>query len=158
MLERTWKTIEGETQDVAAVLTELSKGPAREIHIGSDSQQNGKWTELVTVIAVLEPGKGGRASYTRERLPRIKSLRERLMREVWSSVTAAIQVNGIIPEFWNMTVHIDANPNLRFKSSAYIKELTAMVVSQGFKAVLKPEAWCASHTADHVVKHKVMGL
>jgi hypothetical protein len=29
-----------------------------------------------------------------------------------------------------------------------------MVVAHGFNAVLKPDAWCASHVADHCVKHK----
>lgn len=157
MLEKVWKTIDGETVDVTAVLTAIANGPERQLHIGSDSQQNGRFTEMVTVIAVLDPSKGGRAFYTTEKLPRIKHLRERLMREVWASVTAGLQVSGIIPQSWEMTVHIDANPNVRFKSSSYVKELTAMVVSQGFKAILKPEAWCASHAADHVVKNKVIG-
>jgi hypothetical protein len=38
------------------------------------------------------------------------------------------------------------------KSSAYVQELEGLVVGQGFKALIKPESWAASHAADHVVR------
>lgn len=157
MLDRTWKTIEGKViRDVPEIFREaMSYG--KEVHVGSDSQQNALFTEFVTVVVVLTPGKGGRAFYTQERVPRIKSLRERLMREVWMSVSTGLAINEFVPDLADMTVHIDANPNVKFRSSDYVKELTSMVVGNGFKAVLKPEAWCASHVADHTVKKKVMG-
>lgn len=159
MLEQIWKTIDGtKVADPVATLKELLKEGDREIHIGSDSQQAGKFTEFVTIIVVLQKGKGGRAFYLRERVPRIKSLRERLMREVWMSTNCGLELNAHIPESIGLTIHIDANPNLKFRSSDHVKELTAMVVSQGFKTLLKPDSWCASHAADHVVKHKVLGM
>jgi len=159
MLEKSWKTMEGQKiEDLVKTLKVLLAEPDKEVHVGSDSQQSGKFTELVTVIVVLTKGKGGRAFYIREKLIRIKSLRERLMREVWMSVNVGLELNSHIPETVGLTVHIDANPNLKFKSSSHVKELTAMVVSQGFKTLLKPNSWCASHAADHVVKNKVMGM
>jgi uncharacterized protein len=158
MLEKSWWTIEKEpVSDVLTVFKSLVSGGTRDVHIGTDSQQAGKFTEFVTVIVVLEPGKGGRAFYSRERTSRVKSLRERLMREVMLSVGLGLELNGSIPGSSNLTIHIDANPNVTFRSSDYIKELTSMVVGQGFKAVLKPDAWCASHVADHTVKTKVLG-
>lgn len=159
MLEKTWKTIEGVSVPnvLDAIRDTLSRGD-REIHIGSDSQQAGKFTEYVTVIVLLEKGKGGRAFYVRERVPRVKSLRERLLREVWMSVNVGLELNAHMAETAGLTVHVDANPNLKFRSSDHVRELTAMVVSQGFKTLLKPDSWAASHLADHVVKHKVMGL
>lgn len=158
MLDRTWKTIDGQKVELLPLFKELMALGDRSVQIGSDSQQDGKFTELVTIVVILQPGKGGRAFYTRERLPRIKSLRERLMREVWMSVTTGMELNDFIPEDVDLTIHIDANPNTKFKSSAYVKELTGMVVGQGFRAVLKPDSWCASHAADHVVKHKILGM
>lgn len=158
MLDRTWKTIEGEVvTDVGALFREVMTY-GKEVHVGSDSQQNALFTEFVTVVVVITPTKGGRVFYCQERLPRIKSLRERLMREVWMSVSVALAINEFVPDICDMSVHIDANPNVKFKSSSYVKELTSMVVGNGFKALLKPEAWCASHVADHAVKKKVMGL
>lgn len=159
MLEKTWKTIEGvKVPDLLGTLREVLASSEREIHVGSDSQQAKMFTEYVTVITLLEKGKGGRAFYLRERVPRVKSLRERLLREVWMSVSVGLELNAMMPETAGLTIHVDANPNLKFRSSDHVKELTAMVVSQGFKTLLKPDAWAASHLADHVVKHKVLGL
>lgn len=163
MVGRAWKTVEGKkVDDILAVLAQVigasnPTGEVKQVHVGTDSQQNGLFTEYVTVIAVLNPGKGGRAFYSSERVPRIRSLRERLLKEVWRSVEVALELSGILTESDNMTVHVDANPDTKFKSSAYVKELTSMVVSQGFKAVLKPDAWAAGHIADHVVKVKIIG-
>src|SRR5262249_45297128 len=53
-----------------------------------------------------------------------------------------------------LTVHIDANPVVTYKSSAYVQELVGLVVGQGFKALIKPESWAASHAADHVVRSR----
>lgn len=166
MLERRWRTLGGETVDdmPAALLTELSQG-GREVHIGTDSQQNGnRGTEYVTVLVVLTPGKGGRVFYCRERVPRIRSLRERLHREVWMStelgmeLTQTTDIGGFALIDGNeLTIHIDANPNPRFKSSEYVQELAGLVVGQGFRVMLKPDSWTATHVADHVVKHEVMG-
>lgn len=162
MLDRVWQTFEGKKIEDAVghfkqMMFETINGEDKEIHVGTDSQQTGKFTEFVTVIVVLSKGKGGRALYTRERTTRVKSLRERLLKEVWFSVTTGLALQELIEETVELTVHIDANPNLKFKSSSYIKELTAMVVSQGFKSLVKPAAWAASHAADHVVKNKVIG-
>jgi Ribonuclease H-like len=41
---------------------------------------------------------------------------------------------------------------VKHKSSAYVQELVGLVVGQGFKALIKPEAWAATHAADHVVR------
>jgi predicted RNase H-related nuclease YkuK (DUF458 family) len=158
MLNMQWKTMEGK-RPVDSILEELAtafKG-VKTVFIGTDSQQDGQKTQFVTVIVIHTPGKGGRAYYTTETVPRIKSLRERLMKEVWMSVALALDVNGLIDEKIELQVHIDANPNTKFKSSQYVKELVSMVVSQGFKAMIKPEAVAAMHVADHVVKYKVIG-
>jgi predicted RNase H-related nuclease YkuK (DUF458 family) len=154
--KKDWKTIDGVR--VSSILEDFKTalvGEDREVHIGTDSQQNGKFTQYVTVLVVVMKGKGARAWCTKERVPRIRSLRERLMKEVWTSVMLGMELNAHIPETAGLTIHIDANPDVRFKSSEYVKELAAMVVSQGFEAKVKPEAWAASFTADHVVKGDV---
>lgn len=156
MLESIWKTIEGKPVVITEVLHELlDYDTGREVHIGTDSQQAKRRTEFVTVIAVVNPGKGARAFYCRETVPKIENLRERLMKEVWFSVDTGLAIVGVIPNDVDITVHIDANPNLRYRSSNYVKELTALVVSQGFKSVLKPDSFIATHAADHVVKQLI---
>lgn len=158
MIEKKWKTIDGKpVTDILSLIKETLATGTREIHIGSDSQQSGQFTEYVSVIVLLEKGKGGRAFYSQERVTRVKSLRERLLKEVWMSVNLGLELNAHMGEDTGLTVHVDANPNLKFRSSDHVKELTAMVVSQGFKTLLKPDSWAASHLADHVVKTRVVG-
>lgn len=157
MLGRKWKTIDGAkladpTNEIPAALAGM-----KTIYVGTDSQNDKNKTQYVTVIVVHEKGKGARAFYTTEAVPRIKSLRERLVREAWLSVQLALEISPFLSEESELEVHVDANPNTKFKSSAYVKELTSLVVSQGFKCLIKPEAWVAMHVADHVVKYKVIG-
>ena len=104
----------------------------------------------MTVVVILTPAKGGRVAYRRQVVPRITSLRERLLTEVWTSVELGLQFSPLVAG--ELTVHIDANPVVAHKSSAYVQELVGLVVGQGFKALIKPESWAASHAADHVVR------
>lgn len=147
-----WKTLSGkQIKDITEWVKELAK-EGQIVHIGTDSLGINKHTQFVTVVAILTPMKGGRVAYLREVVPRINSLREKLLKEVWRSVDLGIVLHPHIPG--DLTVHIDANPILKHKSSKYIQELTSLVVSQGFKAQLKPDAWAASHCADHIVRVK----
>lgn len=157
MMSRTWKTGDDKrVKDMVVALSEAVQGQ-RKVFIGTDSQQNALRTEFVTVIVVHEPMKGGRIFYTRESVNRIKSRRERLLKEAWLSVATALEVQPLLAEESELEVHIDANPNTKFESSKYVKDMVSMVVSQGFAYKIKPDAWAAMHVADHVVKYKVIG-
>lgn len=147
-----WKTLSGvKIGNLQEWIKEVC-GEDQAVHIGTDSLQTGLYTQFVTVVAVLTPGKGGRVAFKREVVKRIDSLRERLLKETWMSVDLGLKLTPDIPG--DLTVHIDANPVQVHKSSRYVQELTAMVVSQGFNALLKPKAWAASHCADWLVRHK----
>jgi uncharacterized protein len=148
-----WRTIEGKRiAGIHEFVRETTLDGHRKVEIGTDSRQAGRLTQFVTVVAILNPGKGGRAVYCREVAPRITSLRERLLREVFLSVSLGLELNPILPASCGLTIHIDANPVVSYRSSRYIHELVGMVVSQGFRAAIKPESWAASHTADRVVR------
>lgn len=157
MLDRAWKT--GSDKRLKDARAEIVPAliAADEIHIGTDSQQSGQWTEFVTVIVLLDKGKGGKVFWTRERVPRIKSLRERLMKEVWLSLGTAMELLEFV-KAEKLQIHVDANPNMAFKSSQVVKEATAMVLSQGLNVLTKPHAWAAMHVADHMVKYHVIGM
>jgi predicted RNase H-related nuclease YkuK (DUF458 family) len=152
-----WKTLSGEKIDNILDYVEQSvrsNGGSKIIHIGTDSLQTGRFTQFVTVLVLLtvrEDGRGGggKVAYSREVVPRISSLRDRLTKEVWRSLELAMQLDG-----YDLTVHIDANPLEKHKSSKYLQELVGMVVGQGFKALWKPDSWAATHCADHVVRTK----
>ena len=145
-----WKTLtEVKVPDVLDFVREASKD-GQAVHIGTDSLQTGRFTQFVTVVVILTPRKGGRVIYRREVVPRISSLRERLLTEVWKSVDLGLQCSPVVAG--ELSVHIDANPVVTHKSSAYVQELVGLVVSQGFRAAIKPESWAATHAADRLVR------
>ena len=145
-----WKTLgEIKIPDIVEFVAEASRA-GQAVHLGTDSLQSGRFTQFVTVVVILTPGKGGRVAYRREIVRRITSLRERLLKEVWQSMDLGLQFSPIVKG--DLTVHIDANPVVAHKSSQYVQELVGLVVGQGFKALIKPESWAASHAADHVVR------
>lgn len=148
-----WKTLSGDKiTDIKEFVEQCVRdnGGSKIIHIGTDSLQTGRYTQFVTVLVILTPMKGGRVAYTRDVVPRIQSLRERLTKEVWRSIGLAMD----LPATLDLTVHIDANPSEKHMSSKYLQELVGMVVGQGFKALWKPDSWAATHAADHVVRIK----
>ena len=147
-----WKTLnEVRIPDLQQFVRDASRD-GQAVHIGTDSQQAGRVTQFVTVVVILTPRKGGRVAYRREAVSRVSSLRERLLNEVWKSVDLGLQLSPIVRG--ELTVHIDANPVVAHKSSAYVQELVGLVVGQGFKALIKPDSWAASHAADHVVRNQ----
>jgi len=147
-----WKTLgDVVVPDILRFVEEATRD-GQAVHVGTDSLQAGRGTQFVTVLAVLTPGKGGRAAYDREVVPRIGSLRERLLKEVWRSVDLGLRLSAVAAG--ELSIHIDANPSLRHRSSNYVQELVGLVVGQGFRAVIKPDAWAASHCADHIVRSR----
>lgn len=148
-----WKTLnEVKIPDLHQWVRETLATGDRLIHIGTDSLQAGRSTRFVTVLVLLQQGKGGRVAYRRRVVPRIRSLRERLLREVWYSVTLGLDLNALVPDSSELTLHVDANPVQAHRSSRYVQELVGMVVGQGFKAVVKPQSWAATHAADRIAR------
>ena len=147
-----WKTLVREERitDIRDWVKETAQNEL-EVHVGTDSLQTGKYTQFVTVVVIHRPGKGGRVAYTREVVPRIKQLRERLLKETYKSTELALEILDSCPA--DLTIHIDANTDEKHLSSKYYKELVGLVMGQGFKAVVKPEAWAATTAADHLVRH-----
>ena len=145
-----WKTL-GEVRipDILRFVEDASRA-GQAVHIGTDSLQSGRFSHFVTVVVILTPHKGGRVAYRPQVVSRINSLRERLLTEVWKSVDLGLRCSPLVKG--ELTVHIDANPVAKHRSSAYVQELVGMVVGQGFRALIKPEAWAASHCADRVVR------
>jgi predicted RNase H-related nuclease YkuK (DUF458 family) len=121
ILSKKWKTVEGVVVLNVPEVIQSAMDDNLEIHIGADSQQSGLFTQFVTVIALLNRGHGGRAVYITEKVPRIKSLRERLLKEVWGSVSVALEVNEIVGDASKLQVHVDVNPVLEFKSSQTLR-------------------------------------
>ena len=150
---RTWESLSGvPISDIVAEVRALHESSRRDIHVGSDAKHRGLHTDFVTAIAVLNPGMGGRVFFRRERAARSRSLAEQLFREVELSIQAAQILAGGLG--LRITVHVDANEDARHNSSTYVQVLAGMVMGFGFAVQVKPNAWCATHVADFVVKDK----
>ena len=152
-VERTmWRSLSGKPiSDIVGTVKSLLHD-AHVVHVGTDSQQYGYHTNFVTVVAVVNPGMGGLVFYQRNRTPRTQSLAHRLFQEAEMSLGAACALNDAIAH--DIVVHVDANEDLRHRSSRYVRALAGMVVGHGFQVRVKPNAWCATHVADFLVKGK----
>ena len=152
-----WWTLSGvEVLDMMGSVERLLRA-GQTVHIGTDAQKTHRRMEFVTVACVLNPGKGGRVFYTRRFDRKSISLFEKLSMETWFSLELALRMNeefDLPLEQKQIWVHVDANPDTRFDSSDYVKQLAGMVAGSGFPVLVKPEAWCASHVADFAVKNK----
>lgn len=148
-----WRTLSGvHVPELEGELRRLLAGGPRILHVGTDSKQRAYHTDYVTVVAVVQPGHGGRVFYKRERRPRSRSLAHKLFLETELSLTVAstLEVRGLRP----IVVHVDANEDLKHLSSRYVQALSGMVVGYGFQVRVKPDSWCATHVADFVVNER----
>lgn len=154
ILDKKWFTLhKAPVEDICVSIADLNSEGPRPVHIGTDAQKHGKSLDYVTAVVVLDPGKGGRVFYCKTREKNIDSLQHKLFTEVGLSLEIAQALCEHI-DGDQIQVHVDANTNIKWNSGKYHQQLAGMVVGSGFKAVLKPDAWCASHVADHAVNGK----
>lgn len=148
-----WRALSGKpVKNIVHAVKSLLHADRCVVHVGTDSQEYGYHTNFVTVVAVVDPGCGGRVLYQRERSPRVPSLAHKLFREAELSLVAAVLINEHVAH--DIVVHVDANEDARHRSSKYVRALAGMVVGHGFEVRVKPNAWCATHVADYLVKGK----
>jgi hypothetical protein len=154
ILDKQWSTLHKvPVEDICASIADLNVDGPRPVYIGTDAQKHGKFLDFVTAVVVLDPGKGGCGFIASTRESHINSLQHKLFTEVGLSLEIAQALCEHI-DADQIQVHVDANTNLKWASGKYHQQLAGMVVGSGFTAVLKPDAWCSSHVADHVVNGK----
>jgi len=148
-----WRSLSGKPiTDLVAAVQELLRGDREVIHVGSDSQNYGQATNYVTVVAVLDPGHGGRVFYQRSSIPRAQTLAHKLFLEAELSLDTALFLSHTFAH--DIIVHVDVNEDLKHKSSQYVRALAGMVLGHGFQVRVKPDSWAATHLADSLVKGK----
>jgi predicted RNase H-related nuclease YkuK (DUF458 family) len=151
-----WRSLSGKPiQDLITSVGELLRGTREVLHVGSDSQNYGQATNYVTVVAVVDPGAGGRVFYRRKAIARTQSLAHKLFHEAELSLETAVVLSQSFAH--DIVVHVDVNEDLRHMSSQYVRALAGMVVGHGFQVRVKPDSWAATHVADSLVKGKHAG-
>lgn len=124
------------------------------IIVGSDSEGiSDDGCDFVTAIVVHRIGNGGRYFWRRLELPRLHTLRDRILQEVLLSIDIARelfdQLEAMdIPPF-GFEIHVDVGEN--GETRAMLQEVLGMVRAYNFEAKTKPESYAASKVADRYV-------
>jgi predicted RNase H-related nuclease YkuK (DUF458 family) len=143
-------------EDAKQAIRESSRQSS--VYIGCDSiryKKNKQWyAKYSTVIIVHMDSKHGcRLFHESFDLPDFGNLKQRLLNEVNYAVAAASEIIDVLGDRY-MEIHLDINPNPKYKSSVAVKEALGWVKgSLGLDAVIKPHSFAATHAADHVVRN-----
>lgn len=122
------------------------------IYIGVDSQNHKGYTSFgLAIIVHIESSKGGHMFVEVSKTARIRSMRERLMKEVELVVDASMKLLDLVGTR-GFQVHLDINPNPEHKSNSIAKEAIGWVEAMGFEYKIKHESWAATHAADMLVQ------
>jgi predicted RNase H-related nuclease YkuK (DUF458 family) len=155
-----WRKFNGERLNLPleetvenAIIKEIELGHRLKICIGSDSQVKGKITEFATVIVFLREKKGGFKYFSNEKTIQRMSLKERMIREVSSSVQLAYSLCPLLDKYHvELEVHADINTDPGFKSNVALKDAMGYILGMGFVFKAKPEAFASSCCADRKVQ------
>jgi predicted RNase H-related nuclease YkuK (DUF458 family) len=88
------------------------------------------------------------------------SIRQRLMNEVYMAGACGMEIAESVGNDRPFEIHLDINPDIRYKSSMCVKEATGYILgTMGIRPKLKPDAFVASAVSDHYAvntaeKHK----
>lgn len=135
-------------EEVKSFIKGTSKNTA--IYVGCDSRQIKSHTVFVSVVVVhIDSCRGARIFWKVEKVPRLRSLRQRLLEEVSRAVYLALEIAEVV-EQRPFEVHLDINPNPEHNSSLILKEAIGYVLAQGLKPVIKPNSIAASTVADYI--------
>jgi predicted RNase H-related nuclease YkuK (DUF458 family) len=146
---------------VADIIIKYIQSQENEYHIyvGTDSQNHAK-TKMVSVIAVHRVGHGGIFFFDVKMLPKIKTVREKLLTETQYSLEWA---DKLLKEFEQkeestgfdytlipFTLHVDAG--FGGPSKDVIKEITGWLEAMGYDYEIKPDSVAAASIADKISK------
>lgn len=149
-----WKKLsDGSTIDLNQYLKDwIEKNPVHKIYIGCDSQNMPGKTKFATVIVLHNAGRGGHVLYNKQEFNIMRSVHEKLWREVELSVEAAkiIMDFGIQPDY----VDIDLNQDHNYQSNDLLRSAIGLINSLGLEArPKKMDPWSIS-IADKIAKRK----
>lgn len=128
------------------------------VYIGCDSirfKKNGRWMAKYSTVIVLHKDSrhGCQIFHENVDMEDYGNLKQRLLTEVNFAVTAASELVDILGGRY-MEIHLDINPSPKHKSNVAAKEAAGWVLGTlGIEAKIKPHSWCATHAADHAVRH-----
>ena len=145
-------------EEMFDIITERMKETNHDysLYVGTDSQtHNG--TKIVTVIAILEKGKGGFWFHSIDWARRYKKeeIRVKVYEETMRSIDMAKRLTEVLYKNdldFEVIIHVDLGKGKHSKTKDMISEIIGWVNAEGFQAHAKPESWAASTIADRISK------
>lgn len=125
-----------------------------QIVVGTDSQTY-NYTKVVSVIALIKVGYGGKWFHTIEMKGRPHSVREKLYYEASRSLDVAKRLTKFLYQEgldFRVIVDVDMGESRSGKTYDLIKEIVGWVSAEGFECRYKPYSPVASTVADRVSK------
>ena len=124
-----------------------------EVIIGTDSEAQNGTADYVSALIVHKKGRGGIYFWSRQRIEKIFSMRQRIWQEALISLNLAEKLVGDFASLGltdlNLEIHVDIGPNGQTREM--IAEIVGMIRANGFRVATKPASWGASHVADRHV-------
>jgi predicted RNase H-related nuclease YkuK (DUF458 family) len=130
------------------------------IYIGGDSirfKKNGRWfARYATVVIIhIDSCRGGKIFHFEDVQPDYGNMRMRLLTEVANTVNLALELLDSIGSR-HLEIHLDLNKSPKHKSHVAVQEALGYVKGTlpNIQVEIKPNAFAASHAADHCVRGK----
>jgi hypothetical protein len=145
---KVFKRVNGQTVNVVKhTLEVLRDNPTVQIHIGTDSQNEGGYTTYSTVIAYRFSRNGVHYIVSKSKEPAILDMWTRL----WKEAEASIEIAEWLTKQINVNVQIDMdyNDDENFKSNKLISAARGWANSLGYKVNVKPDIQIATKAADY---------
>jgi len=131
----------------------VDKNASYEVIIGTDSEAQNGTADYVSALIVHKKGRGGIYFWSRQKVEKIFSMRQRIWQEALISLQLAEKMVEDFREMGlidlNLEIHVDVGPN--GETRQMINEIVGMIRANGFKVATKPSSWGASHVADRHV-------
>jgi predicted RNase H-related nuclease YkuK (DUF458 family) len=155
MARKHRKEVEFDFDEIRDAISNSSESSA--VYVGADSQRYKKrgvyYVAYVTVIILHIDGEHGGRLFKEVKVQRdFGQVRLRLMNEVYMASAAAVQILDVLGDRI-FEIHLDINPDVKYKSSTVVKEATGYILGMfGFKPKIKPEGFAASTVSDRYTK------
>ena len=136
----------------------LNSSESSSVYIGADSirykNKRGDWFAKYSTVIILhmDSKHGAKIFHKNIEMRDFGNLRQRLITEAGFAIEAATEILDVLGDR-KLEIHLDINPNPKYKSNIAVKEALGYVKgSLGLDAKIKPESFAATHAADHVVR------
>lgn len=144
---KVFKTVKGQKVNIVShTLDQLKISPTVQIHVGTDSQNQGDFTTYSTVIAYRFSRNGVHYIVHKQKVPKINDMWTRLWKEAEMSIETAEWLTQQINV--NIQIDMDYNDDIEFPSNKLVSAAKGWANSLGYKVNIKPHNQIATRAAD----------